>query len=161
MENGRFPIFIAENRVRGIAALVFLVAVSALVLRSPWFTLFLAIDFATRALLTPKASLIGIISGKLIAPVIRKKRNPVPFRPKRFAAIIGLALSIAGFLFALFEIYIGLYIVIGALAVFSALEAFAGFCAGCKMFAILMRLHIIPLDSCPECENLLERQRAG
>lgn len=159
MNDGRFPVFIQENVVRSIATLVFLLALLALVLGSPWVSLLLAIDFALRSLVTPKASYLAAVARRFIAPRLGKKRGEIPFRPKRFAAGIGLILSLAGFAFALSEIFIGFYVTMGILALFSSLEAFAGFCAGCEMFAILMRLHVISVDSCPECANFLKRKR--
>ena len=160
MTDERFPVFITENTVRSIAALVFLLAVLALVFASPWIALVLAIDFALRSLVTPKASFLAIIAKRLIAPRLKKERKPIPFRPKRFAAGIGLILSVTAFLLASFEVYVGFYVVTGVLALFSALEAFAGFCAGCEVFVLLMRLRIISVENCPECANLLKREEA-
>ncbi len=159
MSKSRFPIFVPEKVVRSIATLVFFLAMLALVLKSPWIALILAIDFALRSLVTPRSSYLVFIAKRIVTPLFRSKNEPVPFRPKRFAALIGLALSGAAFLLGIFEISIGFYLLMGVLALFSSLEAFAGFCAGCEMFAMLMKLRIISADNCPECSNLLERKR--
>ena len=42
-------------------------------------------------------------------------------------------------------------VVLAVLAVFAALEAFLGFCAGCFVFGYLMRLGLIPKSVCEEC----------
>ena len=44
-----------------------------------------------------------------------------------------------------------LYIV---LAVFAAAESIVGFCAGCRMFALLMKMGLVPEDVCEACNNL-------
>ena len=36
---------------------------------------------------------------------------------------------------------------------FAALEAFIGFCAGCKVFKLLMNIGLIPNDVCEKCSN--------
>ncbi len=160
MEAKRFPLFISESVVRSVAFQVLLLTALAILLRSPWIALFLALDFALRSIVTPKISPLALIARKLIVPRVRKKRAPMPFRPKRFAAAIGLTMSVAACIFGFTGIYPGFYIVLGILALFSSLEGFVGFCAGCKIFVILMKLRIISVDNCPECANLLERQKA-
>jgi hypothetical protein len=39
----------------------------------------------------------------------------------------------------------------------ASLEAFAGYCLGCKIFAILMRTGLIPTSVCEECNNIWAR----
>ena len=46
------------------------------------------------------------------------------------------------------------YVVLGVLAVFAFLESVFGFCAGCKVFAVLMKVGVIPEAVCEECNNL-------
>ena len=43
---------------------------------------------------------------------------------------------------------------IAVLVVAASLEAFLGFCLGCKVFGVLMRLGVIPDDVCAECNDL-------
>ena len=40
------------------------------------------------------------------------------------------------------------------LVVFAILESALGFCMGCKVFALLMRLGVIPDAVCEECNDL-------
>ena len=40
------------------------------------------------------------------------------------------------------------------LAVAASLEAALGFCLGCRIFALLMRLGVIPDHVCEECNDL-------
>ena len=44
-------------------------------------------------------------------------------------------------------------ILISILILFAALEAFIGFCAGCKVFKLLMNIGLIPNDVCEKCSN--------
>ncbi len=50
-------------------------------------------------------------------------------------------------------------VTIGAImVVFPALEAILGICVGCKMFAVLMKLGLVPEEICLECADLSLRQ---
>jgi hypothetical protein len=49
--------------------------------------------------------------------------------------------------------------VLGLLLVAASLEAFAGYCLGCKTFALLMRAGVIPESVCEECNNVGLRVR--
>jgi hypothetical protein len=46
------------------------------------------------------------------------------------------------------------YAVLGALVVAASLEAFAGYCLGCRIFALLMRVGVIPETVCERCADL-------
>jgi hypothetical protein len=50
--------------------------------------------------------------------------------------------------------------VLGFLLFAASLEAFAGICLGCRAFAVLMRVGIIPERVCRECADLSLRWRA-
>jgi hypothetical protein len=43
------------------------------------------------------------------------------------------------------------------LVVAASLEAFAGYCLGCKAFALLMRAGVIPESACVECADVSRR----
>ena len=51
-------------------------------------------------------------------------------------------------------------IVLGVLVVFATLEAALGFCAGCWAFGHLMRLGIIPEETCEACADITRRRPA-
>jgi hypothetical protein len=50
---------------------------------------------------------------------------------------------------------------LGVLAVAAGLEAFAGVCLGCIVFARLMRLGVIPAEVCERCADLWGTRRAS
>ncbi len=68
----------------------------------------------------------------------------VPGPPKRFAQAVGLVLTLAatGFLVAGYPLVTGA--LLGVLLAFAALESVVGFCAGCWVFAQLMRVGLVP-----------------
>tara|TARA_X000001036_G_scaffold41750_1_gene33516 strand:- start:1108 stop:1611 length:504 start_codon:yes stop_codon:yes gene_type:complete len=154
-----FPELINEVAAR-------LVAIGVLVLSS--VVLFLLIDknnyvlfflsiliygFLARVSSGPKISPLALFVTKLIVPRLNFKEKLVPGPPKRFAQGIGLIFS----LFTAITFVVNLnsisIILISILILFAALEAFIGFCAGCKVFKLLMNIGLIPNDVCEKCSN--------
>ena len=154
-----FPELINEVSAR-------LVAIGVLVLSS--VVLFLLIDknnyvliflsiliygFLARVSSGPKISPLALFVTKLIVPRLNFKEKLVPGPPKRFAQGIGLIFS----LFTAITFVVNLnsisIILISILILFAALEAFIGFCAGCKVFKLLMNIGLIPNDVCEKCSN--------
>ena len=154
-----FPELINEVAAR-------LVAIGVLVLSS--VVLFLLIDknnyvlfflsiliygFLARVSSGPKISPLALFVTKLIVPRLNFKEKLVPGPPKRFAQGIGLIFS----LFTAITFVVNLnsisIILISILILFAALEAFIGFCAGCKVFKLLMNIGLIPNDVCEKWSN--------
>ena len=42
----------------------------------------------------------------------------------------------------------------GALVVAATLESVLAFCLGCQVFALLMRLGVVPEETCERCANI-------
>ena len=154
-----FPELINEVAAR-------LVAIGVLVLSS--VVLFLLLDknnyvlfflsiliygFLARVSSGPKISPLALFVTKLIVPRLNFKEKLVPGPPKRFAQGIGLIFS----LFTAITFVVNLnsisIILISILILFAALEAFIGFCAGCKVFKLLMNIGLIPNNVCEKCSN--------
>jgi hypothetical protein len=53
------------------------------------------------------------------------------------------------------------WIVLGALTIAAALEAFFAFCLGCKIFALLTRAGLIPDSICEACNDIRARTDAA
>jgi len=140
--------------VRIVAAEVFVVALLALLLHSPWITLALAVDFGIRALVTPLVSPLRLFGSYAILPLVHAREAMVFFSPKRFAAMIGFALTAVAFIALAASVYAVTTVALGMLLLFSFLEAAFGFCAGCKIYGFLMRLGVIPESWCPECVSM-------
>jgi hypothetical protein len=150
MNASSFPDHVPERTVRVVAAEVFVLTLLALVLRSPWPALVLAADFALRVSVGP-LSFLAVLGRSVFAPLFGGPGRLIPYPPKRFAAAVGLVLSAAGFLFGLLGVPAVFFAALGILAMFSALESFVGFCAGCAVYGVMMRWGIVPEHSCPQC----------
>ncbi|MBI9105040.1 MAG: DUF4395 domain-containing protein, partial [Spirochaetales bacterium] len=112
----------------------------------------LAVDFFIRAILTPRFSLLAFISRKLIVPVAGFRRRMIMFKPKRFAAGIGLFMTGASLIFHYYDITFIFIVFMSILILFSFLETFLKFCAGCKIFGILIKLEILDEEECTDCK---------
>ena len=154
-----FPELINEVSAR-------LVAIGVLVLSS--VVLFLLIDknnyvliflsiliygFLARVSSGPKISPLALFVTKLLVPRLNFKEKLVPGPPKRFAQGIGLIFSLFTAITFLINLNSISIILISTLILFAALEAFMGFCAGCKVFKLLMNIGLIPNDVCEKCSN--------
>jgi hypothetical protein len=84
--------------------------------------------------------------------------RPVPGPPKRFAQAIGAAMSVSA---AVLALALGLtgaaYALLGLLIAAATLESVFGLCLGCKAFAALMRLGVIPPEVCERCADIAGR----
>ena len=80
--------------------------------------------------------------------------------PKRFAQAVGLVVSGAAAVAALGSGATGLAsALLGVLVLFATLESAFGFCAGCWAFGHLMRLGVLPEETCAACSDLSLRER--
>ncbi|MBB6480203.1 DUF4395 domain-containing protein [Spirochaeta isovalerica] len=145
------PYRVNEAVVRGIALQVLFLSLLTLFTGSLIPAFLLAGDFAIRVFLIPRFSPLAYISGKIIAPLARFKRKQIVFKPKRFAAMIGLSLSAASVVFLLNQASGPALFLLGMLALFSFLEAVFRFCAGCRIFGLLMKLGLVKEEQCPDC----------
>jgi Domain of unknown function (DUF4395) len=128
-----------ERVARVIAALVIIFTVVSLFTVSPFIMLFLAVDFGMRALRFQQYSLLRLLAA-VSANVLLIAPRFVSAAPKRFAAGLGLVLSLAigGLLFT--ELHILTAVCGGMLIGCAALEAFAGYCVGCTVYTLLFQL---------------------
>jgi hypothetical protein len=62
-----------------------------------------------------------------------------------------MSLSAVSFLLGLVSHTWAWVIPLAVLCLFSALESFLGFCAGCKIYGLLMQWHVVPEHDCPQC----------
>ena len=125
MKTHRFPEHVSQAAVRAAAGPVFVLSLLAIALQLPWLALVLVVDFGLRVFAGLRWSFLSCAAGRFLVPLFNIRGDQIPYPPKRFAASIGLSLS--------------------------ALELFLSFCAGCKIYGLLIRLHIVPEHSCPQC----------
>ncbi len=144
------PKKVNSSVVRLVAGQVFLLSLLFVFTRQPLFAGILVIDFAIRALGYPLFSPLAL-AGRLLSDSIHMKPKPVFFHPKRFAAAIGFFLSLTALILLSAGAVFWSVAVTALLLFFSFLESFFGFCAGCKIYAFLVRNSWISAGNCPDC----------
>lgn len=147
-----FPDPVNEVSARLVAGGVVGLSVATIALAQPWMTAVIAYGFLARVATGPTLSPLGQLVTRVITPRLPLAARPVPGPPKRFAQAIGAVFSVTAAVLALgFGAESEAYAVLGALAVAASLEAFLGFCLGCRAFAALMRLGVVPERVCERC----------
>jgi hypothetical protein len=155
-----FPETINEVAARLVAGAVVIMSLAVAVGHQWWVLFPLAYGFAARVLTGPKLSPLGRLASQVVAPRIAEPKL-VPGPPKRFAQGMGAAMSSAALIGHLAG-HNTVAIVFAAMIVGAAtLESVFAYCLGCKVFAGLMRLGIIPESVCEECNNFGARLAAS
>jgi hypothetical protein len=150
-----FPNPVNEVSARLVAAGVVLMSVAALAFRQPWILVPISYGFFARVLSGPTFSPLGQVVTRVITPRLRLAERPVAGPPKRFAQGMGLVMSTAAAVLALGLGYrTAAFVLTGLIVVAATLESGFGFCLGCKVFAILMRVGVVPADVCQRCNNI-------
>lgn len=147
-----FPDPVNEVSARLVAGGVVVLSTVTIAADLPWLTLLIAYGFIARVLTGPTMSPLGQLVTRVITPRLGLAARPVPGPPKRFAQAIGVVFSVTAAVLALGFGEVGAaYTVLGVLIAAASLEAFLGFCLGCKVFAVLMRVGVIPSTVCERC----------
>jgi hypothetical protein len=153
----RFPNPVNEVAARLVAAGVVVLCLATMAWGQPWLLIPLCYGFWARVLTGPTLSPSGLLASRVLAPRLGPSR-PVPGPPKRFAQAMGVAFSttavVLWFGFGLRSAALG---VIGLLTVAAVLESAFGYCLGCTVFGLLMRVGVIPDDVCQACADLSVR----
>ena len=156
----RFPRVVDDVTVRLIAAVVLILALTALALNQWWIYAVLAVDFTLRTAFGPRASPLAQGVTRFVRPKVTVPARPTAGPPKRFAAGIGAALTATAATLWALDVAAPAVVVIGAVMVaFPALEAILGLCVGCRVFTVLMKLGLVPDEICLECADISLRQR--
>jgi hypothetical protein len=143
---------VSSGIVRATAGQVLLISVMEIYYSSIWLLSVILFDFAVRVLNQGRYSPLALSAKKWIVPTFNLENYPIALKPKRFAAGIGLSLAGFSLLFLVMGYDMYSYVVLGILAFFSFLESVFGFCAGCKIYGLLIKYKIIKDDECLECE---------
>ncbi len=150
-----FPDPVNEVSARLVAGGVVLLSLAAIALQEPWLIAVIAYGFLARVLSGPTLSPLGQLVTRVITPRLRVTPRPVPGPPKRFAQAIGAAFSLAAAILALgFGLSTAADVLLGCLIVAATLESAFGICLGCKAFAALMRLGVVPAHVCERCNDI-------
>lgn len=149
-----FPNPVNEKAARVVAFVVMLLAVLTLATSWYWLLVPLAYGFIARVLTGPTLSPLGRLASSVIAPRLGPEK-PVPGPPKRFAQAVGAAITTAAALAALgFARHDLADALLTILILAAGLESIFGFCAGCQVFRLLMRIGLVPETVCVECADI-------
>lgn len=150
-----FPDPVNEVAARLVATGVVLMALVTLVFQLEWMLWVLAYGFVARVCTGPTLSPLGQLVTRVLVPRLPFAERPVPGPPKRFAQGIGAVFTVGAVVLASgFDQPTAASVLIGALTVAAGLEAFAGLCLGCKVFALLVRAGIVPESVCERCNDI-------
>lgn len=129
-----------------------------LVTGSAWLLALMAVGFWLRVASGPRFSPLGLLATRVIAPRLGEVVS-VPGPPKRFAQGIGALTTTTGAILGLaFGLQPAVYAVFGIMLVFATLESVFAFCVGCQIFALLMRIGVIPDEVCEACADISLRR---
>jgi uncharacterized protein DUF4395 len=119
-----------------------------------WLTVVLAYGFVARVLTGPTLSPLGQLATRVVAPRIGHEK-PVAGPPKRFAQAMGATMALTAVVLHFgFGLDTAALVFLGLIAVAATLESVFAFCIGCTIFAGLMRVGLIPEETCAACANI-------
>lgn len=158
----RFPNPVNEVSARLVAGAVAVAAWSTLLTGSPLLLVPLAYGFVARVATGPTLSPLGQLVTRVITPVLPLAPRPVPGPPKRFAQGIGAILTVtAALLYFAVGQHAAALVLVAMVGAAATLESVFAFCIGCRIFDVLMRVHLIPTSVCEECANFGLAQSRG
>jgi len=150
----RYPDLVNENAARLIAGGVVVMVVAYLVSGSGFVLAALAYGFVARVLTGPTLSPLAQTVNRAIVPLLDVPVKPVPGPPKRFAQAIGAVLSVSGLAAHLGGFDTLAVVLVAAIGVAATLESVVAFCVGCRIFAVLMAVGLVPQSVCEACNDL-------
>jgi Domain of unknown function (DUF4395) len=156
-----FPNPVNEKAARVVAGVVLLTVLVILATGAYWLLIPLAYGFWARVLTGPTLSPLGWTAQNVIAPRLGPKK-PVPGPPKRFAQGMGATMATLALVFWLVvgsdtatDVVLGLFVIA------AGLESIFAVCLGCQVFALLMRIGLVPESVCLECADISGRLGAA
>jgi hypothetical protein len=158
-----FPNPVNEKAARTVAAGVLLLTIATILLGALagtgwlWLSALLAAGFLARVLTGPTLSPLGQFATRVVAPRLGAPKL-VAGPPKRFAQGMGAALTLLAVVLQALGLHTAVFVVLGLMVAAAGLESGLGFCIGCTIFAGLMRIGVIPEETCEACANITLRQ---
>jgi hypothetical protein len=149
-----FPNPVNEVSARLVAGGVVVMCLLTIGLNLKWATAVIAYGFIARVLTGPSLSPLGQFMTRIVTPRLHLGVRPVAGPPKRFAQGIGVVFSVAALVLTVLGYWGAAQIVLALLATAAVLESVFGLCLGCKAFALLMRLGVVPPEVCERCNNI-------
>lgn len=127
---------IDESAARLNGAITLTLLAVSVVTPAKWVLAYLAMDFGVKVF-AGFAYSPNCHAAKWLANALRLPRRMTDASPKRFAATVGMVMSLAGFIAgyaAPQSVFLAVVLFFGLCA---TLESFAGFCLGCFIFGFL------------------------
>ena len=150
-----FPNPVNEVAARLVAAGVLVMALAVAVLGQTWILVPLAYGFVARVAAGPRYSPLALLVTRVAVPRLGIEPRNVPGPPKRFAQGMGAVMTVAAVALAYgFGETGAARVLVGGIVVAATLESVFALCIGCKIFAGLMRLGVVPERVCRECADL-------
>ena len=153
-----FPNPVNEVSARLVAGGVVAMVLLTIAFDLRWATVVIAYGFVARVLTGPTLSPLGQLVTRVVTPRLGVPERLVPGPPKRFAQGIGVVFSVTALVFTALGLWTASEVVLGLLGVAAFLESALGLCLGCKIFALLMRMGVVPESVCAECNDIWARQ---
>jgi hypothetical protein len=154
-----FPNPVNEVSARLVAGGVLIMVVLTIAFDLRGATIVLAYGFLARVLAGPRFSPLGLLVTRVVTPRLGLAERPVPGPPKRFAQGMGVAFSLTALILTACGAWTAAEAVLGLLGVAAFLESAFGLCLGCKVFALLMRVGLVPESVCAECADIWSPRR--
>ena len=155
-----FPNPVDEISARLVASGVVVMVLGILAFGQWWILVPLVFGFVARVAAGPRFSPLGLLVTRVIRPRLGLTARPVAGPPKRFAQAMGVAFSGAAAVLVVLGLTTAAMVALVMLLAAASLEAFVGLCLGCKVFAGLMRLGVIPEETCEACADISSRLAA-
>ena len=149
-----FPNPVNEVSARLVAAGVVVMCVLTIALDLRWATVVIAYGFVARVLSGPTLSPLGQFVTRVVTPRLGLRDRPVAGPPKRFAQAIGVVFSLTALILTGLGWWTAAQVFLGLLAAAAFLESALGLCLGCKAFAVLMRVGVVPEEVCERCNDI-------
>jgi len=156
-----FPNPVNEVSARLVAAGVLVMCIVTIAFGLEWATVVIAYGFVARVLTGPTLSPLGQVVTRLVTPRLGIPERPVAGPPKRFAQGMGVAFSMTALVLTGLGYWTAAEVVLALLASAAFLESVFGLCLGCKAFAVLMRVGVVPEDVCERCNDIWAAPRAA
>ncbi len=149
-----FPNPVNEVSARLVAGGVVVMSALTLALGWHWAVYVIAYGFVARVLTGPSLSPLGQLVTRVVTPRLGVPPRYVAGPPKRFAQGVGAAFTVTAAALTALGHWGAAEILLGVIIVFATLESVFAFCMGCKVFAVLMRVGVIPDEVCERCADI-------
>lgn len=131
--------FQINEKVARINALLVIISVLFFIYTPvKWMLFILGVDFFIRGFIGPRFSPFSMLS-KFITDILKMSPLLINAGPKVFASQLGFFICVSILLFSMLDLKMAGNIFGFSLILCASLEAFLGYCVGCKIFSLLNR----------------------